>query len=132
MDPMPNGNNQNLTPLAPAAPAIPVPPEAPVSPAPQPEQALVKLQGDTSPTPAAVTQVQAAPQVPQQPQKQPEVKLPDLPVMKPVGPSFFGYKVPKWANDFDYVRANKGKGSEDDSDTWLLFTVDRLLKKHSV
>ncbi len=51
---------------------------------------------------------------------------------KPQGPSFFGYKPPKWAHDFDYVRVNKGKGKPEDAKTWLLHTVDRLLKVHSV
>ncbi len=59
------------------------------------------------------------------------IKLPPLPEIKPVGPSFFGYKPPKWAHDFEYVRAQKGKGAESDSKTWLLYMVDRLLKMHS-
>lgn len=51
---------------------------------------------------------------------------------KPRGPQFFGYKPPKWAHDFDYVRQHKGKGKISDSKTWLLYTVDRILKSHSV
>jgi hypothetical protein len=51
---------------------------------------------------------------------------------KPIGPKFFGYKPPKWVHDFDYVRRNKGKGTVNDTETWLLYTVDRLLKMHSV
>ncbi len=52
--------------------------------------------------------------------------------IEPIKPSFFGYRVPKWANDFEYIRKNKGKGDPSDSKTWTLFMVDRLLKKHSV
>lgn len=48
-----------------------------------------------------------------------------------VGPSLFGYKPPSWANDFDHIRINRGKGSHKDSDTWALLVFDRLLKKHS-
>lgn len=59
------------------------------------------------------------------------IKLPPLPEIKPQGPSFFGYRPPKWAHDFEYVRQNKGKGSESETKTWLLYMVDRLLKMHS-
>ncbi|MFW5702447.1 MAG: hypothetical protein ACOCXP_00585 [Candidatus Dojkabacteria bacterium] len=58
--------------------------------------------------------------------------LPENKTDLPEGPKFFGYKPPKWAKDYDYVRSRKGKGKIGDGDTWLLFTVDRLLKKHSV
>lgn len=62
----------------------------------------------------------------------PQAVAPDVIASKPKGPSFFGYKPPKWAHDFDYVRMNKGKGKPGDSKTWLLHTVDRLLKMHSI
>lgn len=58
--------------------------------------------------------------------------IPELKEIKPISPSFFGYKPPKWAHDFDYVRNRKGKGSPSDVETWSLYLVDRLLKKHSV
>lgn len=62
----------------------------------------------------------------------PEVVVPKIEVSKPKGPSFFGYKPPKWAHDFDYVRLNKGKGKPGEARTWLLYAVDRLLKMHSI
>lgn len=63
---------------------------------------------------------------------QPAAQAPNIPELAPVGPSFFGYKAPKWASDFEHVRSNQGKGSEHDSDTWLVTMIDRLLKKHSL
>jgi hypothetical protein len=47
------------------------------------------------------------------------------------GPTFYGYKPPKWAKDHEYVRQEKGKGSDSDSQTWQLYLIDRLLRKHS-
>lgn len=58
-------------------------------------------------------------------------ELQELQEIKKVKPTFFGYRPPKWANDFDYVRQNRGKGSPSDSETWVLYNVDRLLKKFS-
>lgn len=49
-----------------------------------------------------------------------------------IKPTFFGYRPPKWAADFQYVRNNKGKGDPSDSETWMLYAVDRLLKKFSI
>jgi hypothetical protein len=63
---------------------------------------------------------------------QPAAQAPNIPELAPVGPSFFGYKAPKWASDFEHVRSKQGKGSEHDSDTWLVTMIDRLLKKHSL
>ncbi len=70
-------------------------------------------------------------QQPAQP-AQPAAQAPNIPELAPVGPSFFGYKAPKWASDFEHVRSKQGKGSEHDSDTWLVTMIDRLLKKHSL
>ncbi len=71
-------------------------------------------------------------QQPSQQQAQLSPQTPNIPELAPVGPSFFGYKAPKWASDFEHVRNNQGKGSEHDSDTWLVTMIDRLLKKHSL
>lgn len=59
-------------------------------------------------------------------------ELPELKDIKPIKPTFFGYRPPSWANDFEHVRNNKGKGDPSDSNTWVLYAVDRLLKKFSL
>jgi hypothetical protein len=82
--------------------------------------------------PVGTAQVKEAAQTAQPAQQPAAAQTPNIPELAPVGPSFFGYKAPKWAKDFDYVRNNQGKGSEHDSDTWLVTMIDRLLKKHSI
>lgn len=59
------------------------------------------------------------------------INFADADGIKKVKPSFFGYRPPKWAHDFEYVRRNKGKGDPSDADTWSLYLVDRVLKKFS-
>lgn len=100
-------------PVEPIPPAIPddrTPPSKPG--ADQPSGEVIQAAQPQSQTPAEI-----------------KVKMPEIP--GPKGPSFFGYRPPKWAHDQEYVREHKGKGKEDEADTWMLYMVDRLLKKHA-
>jgi hypothetical protein len=130
-----NNNNQNASnaqsktvgqgadPLSPAKQPASTP-----QPQPRPQQAQQSGQQQQ----AGASRQNAPSNKSKQPKKPAEIKLPPVTTPKPKGPSFFGYRPPKWANNFEYIRDNKGKGSAGEAKTWLLYTVDRLLKIHSV
>jgi len=114
MDDLTNSHNNN--PLAPAQ-AQPVPSIPPKS-LPVPVSEIPK----TLPPLTPVIPVEL-------PQVQPTVTLPEI--KKPAGPKLFGYRPPNWATDYNYVKTNKGKGKDSESNTWLLLLIDRVLKVHS-
>jgi hypothetical protein len=110
------------------APALQADETTEVTPQPTIQQPAVQLDAaGMNVQPSETTDMAAA-----QPPAVIPMKLPPIVTPKPQGPSFFGYKPPKWAFDFDYIRSNKGKGESNDSKTWLLYMIDRLLKKHSL
>jgi hypothetical protein len=115
-------------PLAPAQPPIPAPtPEMP--PVEQKTENIQPIEAQPAETTPVTPQPAPAPAEPKPAAAPTMVSVPEI---KAQGPEFFGYRPPKWANDFEHVRGSKGKGDASDSETWLLFLVDRLLKKHSV
>lgn len=60
-----------------------------------------------------------------------KISMPPIPEAKVEKPTMFGYKPPVWGKDYEYIKMNKGKGDPSDSETWVLFNLDRLLKMHS-
>lgn len=47
-------------------------------------------------------------------------------------PKYFGYTIPPViAANFNFIRANKGKGDPSSSRTWMLVLLDRMLKMRS-
>lgn len=45
---------------------------------------------------------------------------------------YFGYHPPKnIAQDANYIKSNSGRGAKNESKTWLLMFLDRILKKES-
>jgi len=68
----------------------------------------------------------------QQKQQKNEDKREKKEVPVTVKPKFFGYKPSKKiANDPNYIKSHAGRGDKQDSKTWLLVFLDRLLKKES-
>jgi hypothetical protein len=127
----------SVDPLAAAVPAVPQAPEQSAGGAVDPGQIPQSpMQAPITETVPGVGRELPSMQTNNPPsqlsREQSDVKKVDINSDKPRGPLFFGYKPPKWVHDFDYVRLNKGQGKVSDAKTWLLYTVDRILKSHSV
>jgi hypothetical protein len=92
-------------------------------PTPQQTQRLQQQSKQSAPIPTNAKKKQPK----RTPQKSAKPSKP-----KGKGPEIYGYRPPKWAKDYEFVRKNKGKGAPGSSKTWLLTNIDRLLKKHSI